>query len=83
MEDPLSAKVQAVFLNGKRLVTPVAFDDEEGWVDVMVPKQCAVSQGDPVDTSEDPVQSAPTAEFEKKRHYGKVEVTWQGNVRGQ
>lgn len=35
--DPKAATVKSVFLNGKRILTPVGFDTVAGWVDYIDP----------------------------------------------
>jgi hypothetical protein len=76
VEEERAAKVIRITLDGKPLAlsSVTALDDEEGWVDVALPKTDNLQgafdeEGKPTDGYE-----APTAKFKTKRLKGKVEV---------
>jgi hypothetical protein len=80
MKDEESKKVKAVLVDGKRVVMPIAFDTDEGWVDVLVPniqKEQSIRAGSQVD-----IENAGTTEldWQNQRIQGKIEVLWYENT---
>jgi len=69
--DSKAAKIQAVFVNNKRVVMPVELDTEQGWVDVLVPELPLAIDSSPGDEKAD-------GEFSYKtiRLRGEVKVIW-------
>lgn len=78
-EDEVAKKVQAVFINNKRVAMPVELDTDQGWVDVLVPvvPQSSVDIRDrSVAAKVEDTSEPANFEYKRVRLNGSVHVVW-------
>jgi len=65
-------KVKDIFVDKKRIVAYIAFDTEEGWIDIPVPKFEKIQDS----ITGVNLEAPGFFDIEKKRIYGEVKVVW-------
>lgn len=70
IDDPQAMKIRWITLDGKPIKMAVAFDDEAGWIDIMIPVVPKLEK------ENEGIYKDVGITYDRKRLFGKVEVTW-------